>query len=677
VATGERRYSVMRRMAQAPVGAVAASPAVVPCLLALAAIVALGATEGGYFATTWYPAALLMLALLGLLAFVRQSAPTPRLVLAAAGLLFGYALWSYLSIAWAGDKGTAVDGAGRTLMYAAVFALFALRPIAGGPAIALVAAYGLAVGGVGLVELLRLDAAADPSSYFLEARLAQPVGYHNGDVALWFSGFFPCAYLATRRELAAVLRGLLLGSAGLLLGLALMGQSRGWFFSVPPAVLVFVALVPGRGRAVASLAALTVAGLTIAGPVLRVHDDFLAGAGPAPLVDNAARAIEIAALWLLVGGVVAALLDARVRLSERTSRVVSGAVVALAALAVGAGGAMLAIRADDPVQYVKDSWRDFKEGAPLGGGETRFLNSLGSGRYDIWRVAWQRFQEEPVRGVGADNFQEDYLARARTGEQPRYPHSVELRTLVQTGIVGSLLLLGAFACAGLAALRGRLRGPPLTRVATAAALVVPVYWLIHGSVDWFWEIPALGAGAFAMLGLAAGSAPRAEGPPRRLGMPFRIGLGVVAVAAALALLSPWVAERDMRAAAREWRASPDAAFRRLDRAKALNPLAARPYLYEGSIWLRLGRLGAAREAYSEALERNERDWYATLELGAIASMQGDRPAATRLLSRAARLLPRDETTRAALARLRSGGRLDVRKINARLRAQTRKLVDPR
>jgi tetratricopeptide (TPR) repeat protein len=214
-------------------------------------------------------------------------------------------------------------------------------------------------------------------------------------------------------------------------------------------------------------------------------------------------------------------------------------------------------------------------------------------------------------------------------------------------------------------------------VATAAALMVPVYWLIHGSVDWFWEIPALGAGAFAMLGLAAGSAPRPQRRPRTLALPWRIGLGAAGVVAALALLGPWVAERDMRAAAREWQASPDAAFRRLDRAKALNPLAERPYLYEGSISLRLGRIGPARAAYSEALERNRRDWYATLELGAIASMQGDRSTATRLLTRAAGLLPRDELTRAALRKVRSGGRVDVVKINRRLQSEARKLVDPR
>jgi hypothetical protein len=58
-------------------------------------------------------------------------------------------------------------------------------------------------------------------------------------------------------------------------------------------------------------------------------------------------------------------------------------------------------------------------------------------------------------------------------------------------------------------------------------------------------------------------------------------------------------------------------------------------------------------------------------------MQGDRSTATRLLTRAAGLLPRDELTRAALRKVRSGGRVDVVKINRRLQSEARKLVDPR
>ena len=680
MATGQRRYKVTRRIASAAAGGLDGSAAFVPCLLAIVLIAALGAMEGGYFATTWYGAALFLLALLGLMvAVVPRAGRPPRTLLAAVALLFAYAAWSYLSILWADDQGSAVDGAGRTLMYAIVFTLFAIRPLRGGPALALVAVYGVAVGLIGLVELLKLGAATNPASYFVDTRLSEPVGYHNGNVAFWFSGFWPCAYLATRRELLPSLRALLLGLAGILLGLALMGESRGWFFSLPVVLIAFVALVPGRGRAVCALLALAVAGLALSGPVLEVHEAFVVGEGLVPLVDDAVRAIELAALGLGAAGFLAALVDARVELAAPTARRVSGGVVAVTAAAVALAIGGVLVKADDPVGYVGDAWREFKAGDLPRPGETRFTASLGSGRYDIWRVAWELFEEHPIIGIGAENYQQDYLQRARTEERPRFPHSFELRVLSQTGAIGALLLLLALGAAGVAAARARLRGPPLIRVAAAAALTVPVYWLVHGSVDWFWELPALGAAAFALLGLAAGATPHPEvaGWPPRAATPARAALGLACAAAVLALAPPWLAERDMRHAARNWQESPDAAFRRLDRAKTLHPLASRPYLYEAAIELRLDRNAAARDAFAEALERNPRDWYATFQLGLIYSTRGDEAAARRLLERAGKLFGRDPATREALRSVRAGRPVDVQRINARLRAEIRKIRDPR
>jgi hypothetical protein len=679
MATEERRYNVKRRLAKViPLEALSGSAAFVPCLLAIVLVAALGGMQGGYFQTTWYPAALFLLALLALtVAVVVEATRPPRAIILAIALLFAYALWSYLSIAWADDEGTAVDGAGRALMYAIVFALFALRPLAGGPALALVTIYGLGVGAIGLVELLKLGASTDPAGYFLDTRLAEPVGYHNGDVAFWFSGFWPCAYLASRRELLPSLRALLLGLAGILLGLGLMGQSRGWFFSLPVVVIAILVLVPGRGRMICSLLALAVAGIAMTGPLLEVHDRFEIGPGLLPLIDDAVRAIELAALCLGAVGFVVSLLDRRIEAPPRTARLVNLATVAVAALAVTIALGAVVVKTNDPIGKIGDSWREFKSADLPALGRTRFTSSLGSQRYDVWRVAWDLFKEKPLTGVGADNFQQDYLERARTDDRPRYPHSFELRVLAGTGAIGALLLVLALGAAAVAATRARLRGPPLTRVASAAALTVPIYWFLHGSVDWFWELPALGAAAFALLGLAAAGAPRATAAQRGARMPgrFALALGCAVCAAVLAL--PWLAERDMRQASRTWRQSSDAAFTRLERAKALNPFTSRPYLFEGAISLRLGRTDAARRAFGQALERNPRDWYATLELGAIASMQGDDRGANRLVARASRLLPGDETTRDVLKRVRKGGRVDVRRINRRLQEEARALVDPR
>jgi hypothetical protein len=56
------------------------------------------------------------------------------------------------------------------------------------------------IGLLGLVTLARAIAMSDPSPLFVYGRVAAPTGYANGDVALWFTGFLPCVFLAGRRE---------------------------------------------------------------------------------------------------------------------------------------------------------------------------------------------------------------------------------------------------------------------------------------------------------------------------------------------------------------------------------------------------------------------------------------------------------------------------------------------
>ena len=137
--------------------------------------------------------------------------------------------------------------------------------------------------------------------------------------------------------------------------------------------------------------------------------------------------------------------------------------------------------------------------------------------------------------------------------------------------------------------------------AAGAAGAVFVYWFLHGSVDWFWEFAGLGAPAMAMLGLAAGLAPRGElagapAPAAHVVAP-RPGAGRRA-ALAVALASccwPDPGSRTWRSTGRPrpGAARPDGAFKRLDRARKLNPVSAQPDLAAGTIALRLGRLDQA------------------------------------------------------------------------------------
>jgi Flp pilus assembly protein TadD len=147
--------------------------------------------------------------------------------------------------------------------------------------------------------------------------------------------------------------------------------------------------------------------------------------------------------------------------------------------------------------------------------------------------------------------------------------------------------------------------------------------------------------------------------------------GAVVAVLAVSYLLPWLAELEIDRAAETWRADPDGAFRRLERAEDLNPLAARPALTAGTIGLRLGRVEKARQEFAEALAREPRSVYALLELGAIAAVQGDRRAALEFVGRANSLSPRDEDVGHALRRLEENRPLPLRGLNERILERAR------
>ena len=668
MAVQERRYSLERSLAAAR-SVATANPAVAPALLSVSVFVALAASDGGFYATAWYAAALFLLGLLAVaIVVLGRPGGVPRLTLVALGLFAAYALWTYCSIAWADQPGPAWDGANRTMTYLLVFALFALWPTERRGATLTIGALGIGVAGLGLVQLLLANGAESPGEYFVAARLAEPAGYINANVALWMIGMFACLFTATRRELPALLRGLFLAGAGLMGPLALMGQSRGWALALPLAVLLYLILVPGRIRSLLAFAAVGIGAFAVSGPVLDIHDEFAPGRLDGLVADATGPILAMVGALFAVG-VVAALVDRRVDPAGRAAGGLAKAAAGAAALVAVA--AIVVAASADPVDRVSDAWNEFKAGeAQPTAGASRFSTG-GTNRYDFWTVAWDVFRDHPVRGIGVENYQLEYLRRGESTEQPRYAHSLELGVLAQTGIVGTLLLGGALVAAlwaGLLALRTL--PSAAERACAGAALAVFGYWLLHASVDWLWEFPALTAPAIAMLGLAGALAPRPE-PARqadaRPTRPYRLAVALVVAPLVLVLgLSfalPWIAERQISRAAEVWRADPDAAFDRLDRAESLNPLATTAQLTEATIALRLGRTEHAERALREALEREPANSYALFELGLIAAARGDRRKGSRLLAETLRHSPRDQVVRDALASVRAGRRIRLDRIN--------------
>ena len=652
------------------------NPGLVPSLVAIAVVLWFGVDGGGLSSTTWAPATLLLGAVLVVCLAVLPRPRPARAAPAAILLLAGYGVLSLLSMLWADQPELAWDAGNRTLLYALILALCGLWPLRNRAAAVTLGAFGLGVAAIALIELLRASGADQAGEFFDEARFAQPVGYTNANVGLWMLGLLPCAVLAGRRGVPAPLRGLFLGAAGLLAGAALLGQSRGWLIALPIVAVLAILLVPGRGRMIAALVAVGAAIALILGPLLDVYSDVRPPDQPGAVFDSALRALLLAAAGLVLLGALAAVLDERVEIRPARARQISAALVAAAALAAVGVVAGYAVIERSPFTAVSDGWSEFKEGGfsprdPSG----RLTAGFSTYRYDYWRVAWSEFEDAPLLGAGADNFGRAYLRRGESPQRPRFPHGTPMVALAETGLVGALLLVAALLCAVLAALPGRRRAD-VAGSAAGAGLLMLGYWLAHGTLDRFWEFPALSGAAMAGVGVAiAVASGLSEGAGERrplLGDRRALAMaGAAGLLLAVSVVPPWLSERDRRGALERAETSPRAALEQLDRAASLNPLSPAPARTAGLIELRRGRPGAAAAEFRRAFERDAGDSDLHLLLGLAESGAGRPAEAVRLLSEALRLAPRDHVAEAVLRELRRSGRIDPLRLDPYTRADYR------
>jgi tetratricopeptide (TPR) repeat protein len=660
-----------------------AAPVTLPCALVLALFLAWVPDDVGYPVTAWAPMAVLVLGLLAVSVVTLPNAwgDLPAPVRLAAGALLALTLWSYASIAWSHDPGVSHEGANRTLLYLAVFSLFALWPQREHTAAVLLGGWTAGMVGLGAIVLVDVaGAGSDVAGLFVGDRLADPAGYPNAAAATWLMVMWPAVAIAASPAVPAWIRGAFAGGATLLVPLAVLSQSRGSLFAVPiTAALVLVAL-PHRARHVAVL------GVVAAGAALAVWaaldvSDALGPEGTGDAGDELSRVTLLTALGaLLVGAVTgaAAHWEGRGR-SERAHDALrsAGRRVAAGLVVLVVAGGLVAM--GDPVDRVDSAWSSFTEGYEGNDADAnRLVGGLGSNRADFYDVALDEFRDHPIVGTGVDTYAQAYLRAGDSAETPRYAHSLPLRTLQGLGLIGAALLL-AFAAAVLWAAAGVLRSTGrLGRTVAIGALGTAAYWTVHGSADWFWEFAGLGAPVFALLGLVCALHPRVDAERSVLLRARTAGevTAVVALTVGLVVIvaAPWLAQRDIERAANTFAERPREAYSRLDRAARLDPFSDRAALLEGSIALRYGDLPRARDAFTRALDRVPDGAYATLQLGAILSVLGEAERAAVLLDRAVALAPRDPLAREARVVVRDGGVVDLVALSRRILIEASGLV---
>jgi hypothetical protein len=445
-------------------------------------------------------------------------------------------------------------------------------------------------------------------------------------------------------------------------------QSRGWLFTLPLVGVWSIVAAGGRLRAIGA-ALLPAAGALVAiHPMLRLFQI----ASPRALTHAAVNAGKIGLLSCAGVFAVATLsywiesARARPPLGARRRRTL-GTLAVVVALA-GMGGGLVVISNGHPGPFVSRQWHGFTR-EPTSTSDTSHFATVGSGRYDIWRSALEAFRAHPVGGLGQDNFGDWYLRHRHTYEEPLWTHSLELRLLASTGVVGLVLFAGFLAAALTAAVKARRRGELLDRMLVGAALLPLGVWLIHGSIDWFWEFPALSGPALGFLAMAGrlGAAvdpslarTPAQSRTRAWSVLGGFGGAVALVCAVVVLGVPFLALRELSHAETASFTDVNASLADFHTAHRLNPFMSDPGSLGGTVALVNGRARLAGNLFTQATELEPGSWYSWLGRGLAASARGEVSIARGYLREAARIDERQPVVQNALRQVGTRSPLRIR-----------------
>ena len=628
------------------------SPTTVEAVLIVFITAACGlspALYGFYRLGVWGPIALVLLAgLLGLL-IARPAAARRTALVAVGGLTFLW-LWALLSSTWAESADQAMTDANRWMLYATLFAILVLLLRDDRLGKLLIGCAGAAVAAFGAYLVVRLLGPAG-NELFLSDRLHEPLGYINGQAGYLMLGLWPLIALAERAG-NHLLSGAAVAGATVLSGLAILGQTRAIVPAIAVSAIVTVVVLPGRRQRLWVLVAVGCGVALAAGPLVDVYES---GRGTGVPDTDTVRTAVVALLgsaalagivWAVARWTAARAAGAAGR--GRLAGLSAAGLVAVALVAVVAGLSATG----DPVDRVRDEWRAFKSPGAVTTEESRSRFTTGSGnRYDYWRVAVNQFEDEPLKGVGAGNYDRTYFLERGTSEDIRQPHSLPLQALAELGIVG---LLGVLLFLG-AVLMGFARRARAARTsATDLGLAVAgggmfLVWLVHTSVDWLHLIP--GVTGIALCGAAVLVSPwtrstgAASRSPRRIativGCALLVLLGATLVGRA-ALADKYRSDSQELVAA-----DPRGALAKAADSLDLNDESLPVYYAQAAAFARLNDYQRARASLVEATRREPHDFVSWALLGDLALRRGDKRQAQRDYRRALQLNPKESGLRSA------------------------------
>jgi len=617
-------------------------------LLCSGLVVYLGLKGGGYdplvhdqvgIAIWWI---VLAVALVGALPDRRLG--TPAWV--ALALLGAFTLWTGLGLSWTESvERTAADLA-RVAGYLGVFAFAVLA--AGRIGVRhLVGAVAAGIVTVSLVALLsRFHPAwfpgAGETAAFLtnnRERLSYPLHYWNGLAALIAIGLPLVLQVATAARSAAlrVAAAAALPALGLTIFFTL---SRSGIAGAFLAVAIFLAFTPNR---LAKLPTLAVAGVGTAILILATdsRDALQHGLFNSTAEDQGGEMLVITlGICLLAALAQAGLLVASGRI-ERPAWTVPSRSHTVAAATAAILLALVAAMALDAPGRASDGWAEFKQSEGPGKGAERLSSTAGQNRYQLWSAAVKENSTRPLTGTGSGTFEYWW---ARTGDVPeivRDTHSLYLQTLGEVGIVGLALLAGFILVILVGGGRAVLLADPRLRPPLAAALAGCSAFFITAAFDWMWQLPVLPVAMLILAAALVAARGGAEPAPGSLTLWQRLGIGLVAVVAIVAIAIPLASTSLLRQSEEDFReGNLEAALSAARSAENVEPAAATPRLQQALVLEAAGQFDDAAAVAREATERESTNWRPWLVLSRIEAQRGDATASVDAYVKARSLNPR-------------------------------------
>ncbi len=424
-----------------------------PVLFLTALWLWLAFASGGLATGDWtFPAVACGVIGLGVAVYASYPRRPRQLSLVVLTVLAGYTVWVLLSASWSGSADASIEAAGRTFLYLLIFTLAlafftskearaAFRYLVIAAALALLA-----------VCIARLWTTGSPVALFSEGQFVFPTGRADSAAAIFLIPLWPLLWLASGPEERAPVRGVAIGTATGLVGLALMTQSRSAVWSLAIALVLLFALSPGRVRL---LFYIVIPGLLMvyAFPIIdsyRQQWPAMASGG------TAARTLTVAVLASGFIGMIVALLEKWIRVTGRMKAIFGIVVLAGCAAGLVYGAMTLTRDTGGPIAWVQDQWEQLAgepavDGATAGipaGGEAQTENgATPATRAAAWNASLSMVRTGSLVGTGADSSSPSTVAAPAGATGRPLAGSLVLRVLSETGIVGGALLFAAMAFA--------------------------------------------------------------------------------------------------------------------------------------------------------------------------------------------------------------------------------------